>query len=207
MNRPPLTSLPTLLLALAGGPLVAQGAPSPAQPSLRQELIRRYAVDQQGRDSIAIALNAGDTAFVIRLMARDSASTRWLKGVVAQYGWPGRSLVGDSAANAAFLILQHSPDNAWQGEMLPILWQLAGRGEIKKGDVAMLEDRVRVHGGRPQRYGMSFSLKDGCLVADPIEDPAGLAERRRSVGLPPMEEYAKALGEMYKTKVVVTGGC
>ena len=46
MNRLPLTSLPTLLLALAGGPLVAQGAPSPAQPSLRQELIRRYAMFQ-----------------------------------------------------------------------------------------------------------------------------------------------------------------
>src|SRR6478609_2729021 len=104
MNRPTLTCLPTLLLGLLGGPLAAQGAPAPAQPALQRELIRRLAVDQQGRDSIAIALNAGDTSFVMRLMARDSASTRWLKGVVAQYGWPGRSLVGDSAANAAFLL-------------------------------------------------------------------------------------------------------
>jgi hypothetical protein len=207
MNHPTLTSLAALLLGLGAPPLRAQQAPPVREPGLRQELIRRYAVDQQGRDSIAIALNAGDTAFVFRLMARDSASTAWLKGVVARYGWPGRSLVGDSAANAAFLILQHSPDNAWQGEMLPTLWQLAGKGELKKSDVAMLDDRVRMHQGLPQRYGMSFSMKDGCLVADPIEDQPGMAERRRAVGLPPMDEYMRKLEEVYKVKVVLTGGC
>lgn len=142
MTRPALTSLPTLLLALLGGPLAAQGTP-PKDPALAQELIRRFAVDQEGRDSLVTALNAGDTAFVLRLMARDSASTGWLKGVVARIGWPGRTLVGDSATTAAFLILQHSPDHAWQGEMLPILWRLADSGEIKKSDVAMLDDRVR----------------------------------------------------------------
>jgi hypothetical protein len=207
MNRPTLTSLAGLLVALAGPPLRAQEAPPVREPELRRELIRRYAVDQQGRDSIAIALNAGDTAFVIRLMARDSASTAWLKGVVARYGWPGRSLVGDSAATAAFLILQHSPDNAWQGEMLPTLWRQAERGELKKSDVAMLEDRVRIRQGLPQRYGMSFSMKDGCLVADPIEDQPGMAARRREVGLPPMDEYMRKLEEVYRMKVVLSGGC
>jgi hypothetical protein len=207
MNHRTLTSLAGLLPALAGAPLGAQEAPPVREPGLRQELIRRYAVDQQGRDSIAIALNAGDTAFVFRLMARDSASTAWLKGVVARYGWPGRSLVGDSGAAAAFLILQHSPDNAWQGGMLPTLWRLADQGELPKSDVAMLDDRVRMRQGLPQRYGMSFSMKDGCLVADPIEDPAGMAERRRGVGLPPMDEYMRKLGEVYQVKVVLSGGC
>ena len=207
MPHPTLTSLAALLLALAATPLGAQQAPPVREPGLRQELIRRYAIDQQGRDSLAIALNAGDTAFAFRLMARDSASSTWLKGIVARYGWPGRSLVGDSAATAAFLILQHSPDNAWQGEMLPTLWRLADRGELQRSEVAMLEDRVRMHQGLPQRYGMSFSLKEGCLVADSIEDPAGMAARRREVGLPTMEEYMRVLGEVYKVKVVLRGGC
>lgn len=207
MSRPALTSLPGLLLALLTTPLGAQGTPALPDTGLRSELIRRLAVDQQGRDSIAIALQAGDTAFVIRLLARDSASTRWLKGVVARYGWPGRRMVGDTAAEAAFLILQHSPDQAWQEEMLPKLWAASRVGDLKASEVAMLEDRVRVHSGRPQLYGMSFSMKGSCLVADSIEAPAGLAERRRSVGLPTMEEYARVLGEVYKVRVVVTGGC
>lgn len=206
MNRSALTSLPTLLLAFLTTPLGAQGRPTTPDTGLRNELIRRYTVDQQGRDSIAIALQAGDTAFVLRLMARDSASTRWLKGIVARYGWPGRRMVGDSAAQTAFLILQHSPDQAWQQEMLPKLWEATRAGDLKASDVAMLEDRVRVHSGRPQLYGMSFSMKGSCLVADSIEAPERLAERRRSVGLPPMEEYARVLGEVYRVRVV-TGSC
>jgi len=202
-----LTYLAGLLGALLTGGLQAQAAPTPREPALARELIRRFAIDQQGRDSIAIALNAGDTAFVMRLMARDSASTRWLQGVVARVGWPGRTLVGDSASTTAFLILQHSPDNAWQAEMLPTLWRLADSGEMKKSDVAMLEDRVRMHQGLPQRYGMSFSLKEGCLVADSIDAPEGLAERRRAVGLPPMDEYMRLLAEAYQVKVVLRGGC
>ena len=65
----------------------------------------------------------------------------------------------------------------------------------------MLTDRVLVHAGKPQRYGTSFSVKNGRLVADPIEQVERLDERRASVGLPAMAAYAKLLGELYALPV------
>lgn len=201
-----LAALSVGLLATAAA---AQHAPDrgPAVDSLRRELVRRLDLDQQGRDSLGTAVAANDTAYIHRLMARDSESTAWLRGVVARFGWPDRALVGDTAAEAAFLILQHSPDLAFQRDMLPRLWAAAGRDRIDRGAVAMLDDRVAIHSGRPQTYGTSFSVKGGCLTLDPVADTAGLDARRAKVGLPPLRDYAKMLGDMYKRPVSLTSTC
>jgi hypothetical protein len=85
--------------------------------------------------------------------------------------------------------------------VLLVLERAASAGEISRTDVALLTDRVLVHRGKPQRYGNSFSFKDGRLVADPIEDIGGLDARRAALGLPTMSEYVHQLSEAYKTPV------
>lgn len=65
----------------------------------------------------------------------------------------------------------------------------------------MLVDRVLVQGGKPQRYGTQFRVEDGRLVMDPIEDEAGLEDRRRKMRLPPMDEYRRLLKEHYGASV------
>jgi hypothetical protein len=48
----------------------------------------------------------------------------------------------------------------------------------------MLEDRIRTFEGRPLRYGTQFDWDaDGELSPLPIEDPGGLDDRRRQLGL------------------------
>jgi len=168
----------------------------PIDTSLRAELLRLGAADQEGR---VAAQN--DTASLFRLAKADSARTRRLKEIVASHGWLTPALVGRDGVGAAWLILQHSPDYAWQEQMLPVLERAAAAGEMSRTDVALLTDRVLVHRGKPQRYGNSFSFKGGRLVADPIEDIDGLDARRAAIGLPPMLEYVRQLGEMYKTSV------
>ena len=204
-------------LACAAAASLAFGTPSLAaqRPSaaagidsmLARELVHRMAVDQAGRESLAVALTRRDTAFLRRLASRDSASTDWLRHLVARRGWPGNHLVGDSGAEAAFLMLQHSPDLAFQAAMLPTLWQASRAGDVPPAAVAMLDDRVATHSGRPQTYGTSFSVRDSCLTPDPIADPTRLDARRSQVGLPPMAEYAKMLGEMYRMPVSLPGTC
>jgi hypothetical protein len=169
--------------------------------SLRAELLRLGAQDQEGREDIPAVVARGDTATLFRFMKADSARTLRLKDIVARHGWPTRALVGKDGVEAAWLILQHSSDNAWQERMLPVLERAAAAGQISRTDVALLTDRVLVHGGKPQRYGNSFSLKDRRLVADPIEDMGGLDVRRAALGLPPMREYVRQLGEAYKMPV------
>jgi hypothetical protein len=42
---------------------------------------------------------------------------------------------------------------------------------------------------RPQLYGTQFTMMDGQVAPQPIEDPGHLDERRAAVGLEPFAEY------------------
>jgi hypothetical protein len=170
--------------------------------ALRDTLLRLGAEDQAGRDQIATAVAANDTAKLFTMLRADSARSRWLRAVVARDGWPRRSVVGDSAAGSAWLILQHSPFNDFQKAMLPQIAALVAAHDVSANDMALLTDRVLVHDGQKQRYGSQFDVKDGKLVAQPVEDLSHLDARRASLGLPPMAEYVKLMHEMFKVPVV-----
>jgi hypothetical protein len=62
-------------------------------------------------------------------------------------------------------------------------------GEASPGNLAYLEDRVRVHDGRPQLYGTQFTVADGELQPSPIEDPQRLDARRAAAGLDTFAAY------------------
>lgn len=172
-----------------------------ALAGLRDTLARMGVEDQAGRDSIATAVARSDTVFLKRLTRGDSSRSRWLQRVVAEHGWPRRSIVGDTAAGAAWLIVQHSPMIEFREAMLPVLEAEARRDEVKPAEVALLADRIHVDRHRPQRYGTQFSVKGTKLVADSIGDLTGLDSLRASVGLPPMTKYAKLLTQMYRMPV------
>jgi hypothetical protein len=152
--------------------------------------------DQQVRDGLNVR-SLTDTARLRRMLQVDSTHTERLRGIVRDHGWPGKSVFGEEAAQAAFLIVQHSASHEFQQEMLELLAAAAEAGEAKRSDVAMLTDRVRTNAGQPQLYGTQFRIRDGRLVAHPIEDPAGLDARRAAMGLAPMAEYLAHLRATY----------
>ena len=172
-----------------------------AVAALRDTLVELGLQDQRDRDSVDVALARQDTAYMARMMRGDSTRTRWLQSFVIAHGWPRRSTFGDTAAKAAWLIVQHSNDYAFQEQVLPLLQDAAKANDVKAADVAMLADRVDMRRGRPQRYGTQFSLHNGMLVADSIADLIALDSLRATVGLPPMREYVKVLGDAYKLPV------
>ena len=172
-------------------------AVEPASEGLRQELVRLGHEDQADREGF----NANDIAAIKRMNQGDAARTARLKAIVAEHGWPTVALVGKDGVNAAWLLLQHTDDWAWQASMLPAVERAAEAGEVRKQDLATLTDRVLVRSGKRQLYGCSFHLADGRMVADPIEDLDHLDARRASVGLPPMAEYVKVLAEAYEMPV------
>jgi hypothetical protein len=105
-------------------------------------------------------------------------------------GWPGRARVGDDAAAAAFLILQHAisrPDLQRRG--LELILEAIPQGQANALDAAYLADRIAVFEGREQTFGTQFDWDaDGLLSPAPLRDPAGVDECRASIGLPPMAE-------------------
>jgi hypothetical protein len=126
----------------------------------------------------------------------DSVNLIRVKQIIKEYGYPGKSLVGEQASTA-WLVIQHA-DLATQEEYLPVLQEAASKGELPKSDFALLVDRIRMRKGEKQLYGSQLELKDGKYVFYPIEDEPNVDKRRAEMDLVPLEEYAGHFGIEYK---------
>ena len=119
-----------------------------------------------------------------------------LAEIMDAIGWPGRSAVSMEAADAAWLVLQHSIGDPPVMRRGLELIRAAPPGDVDPIQVAMLEDRVRTYSGLPQRYGTQFDWDEhGEMQPRPIEDPGQVDERRRSVGLGPLSEKLREIRE------------
>ena len=121
-----------------------------------------------------------------------------LEEMLAEYGWLGKSLVGEDGAEAAWLIVQHAisrPD--LQRRFLPLLKEQSERGENPTWQAAYLEDRILSFEGKPQIYGSQFDWNErDAMSANEIFEPEKIDERRAAVGLEtPYSEYIKAHNE------------
>ncbi len=120
----------------------------------------------------------------------DEDNTRWLGEVLSARGWPGRTLVGEDGAAAAWLLAQHADrDRVLQRAFLDALRDAVEHGEASPAHLAYLEDRVRVNAGQRQLYGTQFTVTDGQFGPRPIDDPQRLDERRAEAGLEPFADY------------------
>ncbi len=130
----------------------------------------------------------------------DARNTKRMKEIVAEIGWPTISKVGKDISNDAWLLVQHADhDLAFQKQCLEMMKQQP-KVDVDSSNIAYLEDRIRVHEGRPQLYGTQFfSEKMGDpMIPRPIEDPNNLDARRKAAGLEPFSEYEKHYKDKYK---------
>jgi hypothetical protein len=113
-----------------------------------------------------------------------------LEEIIAENGWPKISEVKGSAAQAAFLIVQHSSIEV-QEKYLPIMKEAAENGEANWSSLALLIDRVRIRNDKPQLYGSQVrrNSETGAFEPFPIEDEPNVDKRRKEVGLGPLADY------------------
>ena len=165
----------------------AKAAASVGAPALREELLALAARDHAARRA---ALSVDDPLEAERALASIEAdTTARMKQIVATHGWPGKSLVGKDGAYAAWLLVQHSRDVAFQKLCLEKLELAVAQGEAQAVEHAYLYDRVAVSSGKPQRWGTQF--RD--LAPFPIEDATRVDERRKAIGLPSLADYQEFL--------------
>lgn len=132
------------------------------------------------------------------------ANARVLDDAIATIGWPGRSIVGEDGAAAAFRILQHAiscPDLQRRG--LALILEAIPRGDANALDAAYLSDRIAMYEGREQIFGTQFDWDtNGQLSPAPIKNPETVDARRASLGLPTMTD---TIAEMRATAAAEGG--
>jgi hypothetical protein len=117
-------------------------------------------------------------------MSVDADNLAWLKEVVTEVGWPGRSMVGGDGAHAAWLLAQHADqDPSFQRRCLDLLSQAVVGGEASSAELAYLTDRVLSAEGKPQEYGTQFIGCERGWIPRQLRDPEGVDERRAQMGL------------------------
>lgn len=194
-----------MMAGLLAGCQAARPPAAPNYSTIRQELHRIRQRDQQIRDALtAVGLESPAAVPLFKQMCSiDSVNQIYVRNLLTTTGWPARSQVGDTAAGAVFLVVQHS-SRALIAQQLPALRKLVRHGETWATDAAMMEDRVRMLSGKKQRYGTQTSnwvRKDGTRVMWPIQQPARVNHYRQQLGFPTtVEQDATDLGALYDPK-------
>ena len=159
--------------------------------SLRRVLLELRDQDQSARADFGSRI--GDSVYARHLTTIDSVLATKMAEILDRFGLPTRSMVGAAGSDAAMLIVQHN----WSlQERVLALVEALPPGQISPQALAMLEDRVRVHQGKPQRFGTQFnSGADGIFRFAATSDLPGLAARRVQAGLPPLAQYVCLMEE------------
>jgi hypothetical protein len=185
-------------------------------PALSKELLRRGHLDQETGKALIrftaehrlvrpVDISKLDPIVAAQYKTVESRTQEvfrdnlaWLKRVVVERGWPGKSLVGKNAAMSAFLIVQHADSDIDFQEMCLKKMEAGAKGEVEPIQLAYLTDRTLVHRGKKQRFGTQAEWVDGHMVVAPIEDETTVDARRKAIGLPPLSEYLKSLKDVYE---------
>ena len=186
-----------ILAAILLCSLSALAVQSISNPTLREELLKRVKVDQEMRNEISrkypngVVISKEDHE---RWEKVDTDNTARMKQIIQDQGWPGKSMVGEDGAHAAWLLVQHADlDHEFQKQCSKLLEKAVEAKEASGKDLAYLTDRVRVAEDKPQVYGTQMKFIEGKLGPAPIEDEANVDKRRAAVGLEPLADYVKKL--------------
>ena len=157
--------------------------------ALQSELDEMIKEDQAVRTEVPIVAS--------KMRQVDQRNYPELARIYEKYKWPPISVVGGTAAHNYWLLVQHQ-ELEFQQRVLPDMQRATDAGEASKADYAYLYDRVMTREGKPQHWGSQVECKDGKAVLAPVDDPAGLDQRRKDLQLMPVaiDDYLKLVAPM-----------
>ena len=166
-----------------------------AQESLKAKLESLYESDLAERLKVMPYIRKNDLAspavkdLLKAQSERDAKNMEILDSIIEDHGWPRKVEVGEKGIRAAFMVIQHA-NLTYQKKYLPLIVDAVERGEMAAKFLAMLKDRIRIGEGKPQIYGTQLKRNDlGHLEPHPIENENNVHNRRKVVGLQPLQDY------------------
>lgn len=154
---------------------------------VKRRLRLMFDADQSYRDLYVRFADSGDESarqeMRLVLLHTDAEHREWLSNWLIGREWPRLSVFGAAACEHAWMIALHSDGHPFLNVALRAVEPLLPRGEVDPVHYAALVDRVAVSEGRPQTYGMFYTVKDGREVNYPVDAVDGLAARRAGLNL------------------------
>ncbi|QBA23348.1 hypothetical protein EU348_20070 [Chryseobacterium indologenes] len=205
-----------ILVLLFGISILAINAQQKVNEALKKELDAIMKVDQgyrmlfdnettsEKKEQLLKDLNIDKEEFKKKnwmlVAEQDSLNMQKVESIIAQYGYPGKTLVGESTNQAAWYVIQHSNKI---GKYLPLIKEAGKKKEIPFTWVAMMEDRYLMGEDKEQIYGTQgrgemTKDKDGKPVfiyfVWPVKDLKNVNQRRKEAGFDStLEENAKRM--------------
>ena len=142
--------------------------------------------NRQPHDSIA-------EAEALHEMQRvDKLNQEQICKILDSKGFVGSDKVGN-AVGTFWAVIQHSDINI-QKKYLPLFREAAQRGDIAKESVAMMEDRINMFEGKPQRYGSQIEEDEfGNSRLYQLLDESKVDEWRSEMGMEPLKDYLRKM--------------
>ena len=130
----------------------------------------------------------------------DSVNLIKVTEIINKNGWPGEEIIGWHGSSALWVVFQHSTlEN--QEKYLPLMREAVKKGKARSAQLALLEDRILVRNGKEQIYGTQAGTDSlGIYKIWPIKDERNVNKLRFSVGLGPLQWYAKQIGLRYTSQ-------
>jgi len=161
--------------------------------SLEKGLLEMEARDQALRAELAAAGVLHD-GYHPRMEELHRANASRLRQIVAVFGWPGQALVGEAGARASWRIAHNAisePD--FMRQCRELLDAASQKQDVPRWQFAMIDDRIRVYEGKPQRYGTQLRNGPDGVEPHPLENASRVNSMRMQAGLPPLAQtLAKA---------------
>lgn len=120
----------------------------------------------------------------------DGENTDYLVKLIQEIGWIDAERFGAEAANAAFLIVQHSGHLKLMMAALPPIEKDVRAKKLDGQPYALLYDRLQLNLGEKQRFGSQVgSGANGELVVLPLEDRENVDVYRAEMNMIPLQMY------------------
>jgi len=172
--------------------------------SLTLVLETMYDTDQEYRMELVSIITENkpfDAELVANMNRNDSLNQLETIKILNKFGWLPKDSIGQKAASALFLIIQHSPTDVME-KYFPMLKEMVEEGQAKRTDLALMEDRILMYNHKKQIYGSQASLIDEEMQIWPIENAADVNKLRLEIGFETtVEENAESMGVLFNPNV------
>ena len=162
--------------------------------SIADNLIEMQNADLACRDKLVQNGQLGE-GYNEEMKELHEKNAKILNNILDTIGYPTIDKVGIKANEAAWLVIQHSISQpALMKKCAALLKSAVRENKASPQNLAYLTDRIAVFEENLQLYGTQFDWdENGNLSPNPYDDLTKVNERRKSIGLNPLEEQTELI--------------